>query len=214
MSESPQQQSTFEDLSVKVETPLHYYLGRFSGDPDAGVVVREAALIRHLILRGDPGNELFASGVEEVLSLSLPAEPGTWTTNADASLYWLGPNEWLIIVPRASELNVETRLRQMLHGHFSVVDISGAQTLVNLSGKDIDLVLKKASGYDFHPSNFEAGRCVQTTFAKASALVCKRADGSFDLVIRRSFADYVAKWLLDAGREFGCRIDRAPGGSA
>jgi len=50
---------------------------------------------------------------------------------------------------------------------------------------------------------------VQITFAKASAAVSNRSDGSYDLVIRRSFADYVAQWLLDAGGEFGCRIENS-----
>lgn len=49
-------------------------------------------------------------------------------------------------------------------------------------------------------------RCVQTNFAKATALVSSNADGSFDLTIRRSFADYIAQWLLDAGQEHGCVI--------
>jgi sarcosine oxidase gamma subunit len=38
-------------------------------------------------------------------------------------------------------------------------------------------------------------------------LVSNRTDGSFDLIIRRSFADYIALWMLDAGREFGLRIE-------
>jgi sarcosine oxidase subunit gamma len=36
--------------------------------------------------------------------------------------------------------------------------------------------------------------------------VSSNADGSFDLTIRRSFADYIAQWLLDAGKEHGCLI--------
>ena len=27
-------------------------------------------------------------------------------------------------------------------------------------------------------------------------------------IIRRSFSEYLAKWLLDAGREYGCRIEQ------
>ncbi len=26
-------------------------------------------------------------------------------------------------------------------------------------------------------------------------------------IIRHSFSEYLAKWLLDAGREYGCRIE-------
>ena len=72
-------------------------------------------------------------------------------------------------------------------------------------------IVKKSSIYDFDgwdTAKATSGRVVQTTFAKASAAVSNRSDGSYDLVIRRSFADYVAQWLLDAGGEFGCRIEQ------
>jgi heterotetrameric sarcosine oxidase gamma subunit len=115
-------------------------------------------------------------------------------------------------VSQLDAANLEASLRESLPGHIAVVDVSGGQTLVNLRGIRValDTVLKKSSVYDFAawadaPSG--SGRCVQTTFASASALFSNKPDGSYDLVIRRSFADYVAQWLLDAGREFGCRIE-------
>lgn len=194
--------------NVSVESPLHYFLGKQSGHGSAGVVIREAALKGHLNLRGNPDDESFAAGVESVLGVKLPTQPGRYETSGETSIYWLGPSEWLVIVVGGSEGEVEARLRQTLQGHISIVDVSGGQTLLNVSGEGVDTVLKKTSVYDFHPSHFGVGRCVQTTFAKATALVSKKNDGSFDLVIRRSFADYLAAWLLDAGAEFGCRIER------
>ena len=105
---------------------------------------------------------------------------------------------------------IEATLRKSLKGHISVVDVSGGQTCINLRGLAVETVLKKSSIYDFEgwdSAKATSGRVVQTTFAKASAVVSNRSDGSYDLVIRRSFADYVAQWLLDAGGEFGCRIE-------
>ena len=72
-------------------------------------------------------------------------------------------------------------------------------------------VLKKSTVYDFEAWDLAtpiSGCAAQTTFAKASALISNRSDGSYNLVIRRSFADYIALWLLDAGEEFGCRIEQ------
>ena len=107
---------------------------------------------------------------------------------------------------------IEVSLRQVLAGHIAIVDISGGQTMINLRGTDmaVQTVLQKSSVYDFAGwpgASGNAGRCAQTTFAKASAVVSNKSDGSFDLIIRRSFADYIARWLLDAGEEFGCRIE-------
>ena len=50
----------------------------------------------HLNLRGDPGNDQFIKAAEEVLGQELPVTPNT-TSVSDHQVYWLGPDEWLII---------------------------------------------------------------------------------------------------------------------
>ena len=163
---------------------------------DPGVVLRVPSPRGCLNLRGDPGEVAFR-GVE------LPVEPCTWHHAGETAVYWLGPDEWLIVVPAGTEADLERGLRDTLAGSFSIVDTSGANCFLNLSGPAAGRVLQKSSPYDFHPRNFPAGRCVQTVFAKASALVAGQADGSFDLVVRRSYADYVRLWIEDAAEEYG-----------
>ena len=187
------------ETEIAVETPLHYFRDRFCGLKDCGVLIRESALMGHLNLRGNADNPEFLRAVETVMAVPLPVKPCTCANSDQGDIYWLGPDEWLLIVVAARASEVESRLRQTLPGHVSLVDVSAGQTLVNLSGAAVGTLLKKSSHYDFHPANFGPGRCVQTNFAKAAALVSQREDGSFDLVIRRSFADYLARWLLDAG---------------
>jgi sarcosine oxidase subunit gamma len=133
----------------------------------------------------------------------------------------LGPGEWLLrlagVPAGASEEPVEgsdvpslaSQLRKSLGERCSLVDTSDGYTCLNLAGEGVGLLLQKSSGYDFHPANFGPGRCVQTTFAKSSALVSLADNGSCDLIIRRSFADYLASWLLDAGRDEGLQLTGA-----
>ena len=83
--------------------------------------------------------------------------------------------------------------------------MTGAQVQVELSGPDVGKVLQKSSPYDFHPRNFPPGRCAQTVFAKATALVAAREDGAFDIAFRRSYADYLKCWIADAAAEYGYR---------
>ena len=97
--------------------------------------------------------------------------------------------------------------RVRLDGRFSVADVTGAQVQVELSGTDVGRVLQKSSPYDFHPRNFPPGRCAQTVFAKTTALVAAKEDGAFDLVFRRSYADYLRRWIADAAAEYGYRLD-------
>ena len=173
--------------------------------------IREIPFQGLLNLRGKPNNSGFIAAVKKVLGCSLPIESNTVAVSGDYKIYWLGPDEWLL-VSKIDASVLEARLREAMSGHISIVDVSGGQTLVNLRGAPmaIDSVLKKSCIYDFSSwpnAGSGKGRCAQTTFAKASALVSNRSDGSFDLIIRRSFADYIALWMLDAGREFGFRIE-------
>lgn len=192
---------------VYSESPLHYFSGMHSGNQPPSIVIREATSLGHLIIRGDARSPEFTAGIHGVLGIELPVKPLTSSISRDACLYWLGPNEWLALVDRDVESQRENQLRQALTGHYSVTIVTGGQTLINISGTEVDSLLKKSSVYDFHPDNFQVNDCVQTTFAKATALFCRREDGSIDVVIRRSFADYLARWLLDAAEEFGCAIE-------
>ncbi len=197
-------------FEARRESVLQYALAEYVDKKsiDPGVIFREYAAKGHLNLRGNPDDEAFRVGVEATLKARLPTEPGYWSAAGNTSVYWLGPNEWLVLVAADREADVQRNLRQTLSGHFSIVNVSGGQTLLNLSGDAVEFVLKKSSSYDFHPLNFAQGRCVQTTFAKATALVARKKDGSFDLVIRRSFADYLCRWIANAAVEYGFSIEQ------
>jgi sarcosine oxidase subunit gamma len=67
-------------------------------------------------------------------------------------------------------------------------------------------VLKKSIPLDVHPSQFPVGKVAGTVFAKSTALVRRSGEDSWELVIRRSFADYIWLWLQDASREYGLVI--------
>jgi len=207
--------------SIVQESVLHYFHGAFnksavpgslfSDQTDCGLVIKEAPFSAHLNLRGDAADSEFCLAVAKVLNLTLPLVAGTYSRNGNTSIYWLGPSEWLIVQEGGDAAAIEKRLRESLKGHISIVDVSGGQTCINLRGVAVATVLKKSSIYDFEgwaAATPNSGRVAQTPFAKASAAISNRSDGSYDLVIRRSFADYLAQWLLDAGAEFGVRIEQ------
>ena len=53
------------------------------------------------------------------------------------------------------------------------------------------------------------GHCAQSHLAKAAITLHQTDDGpAFDLYTRRSFADYLWRWLEDAAREYGLAIVR------
>ena len=172
-----------------------------------GVVSRECPDRAFVNVRGDAGEVRFRNAAAQVAGVELPCEPGTWNHADHSCAYWLGPDEWLLVAERGDGLALEERLRDALDGRFSVADVTGAHVHLELSGPAAGKVLQKSSPYDFHPRNFPPGRCAQTVFAKATALVAAREDGAFDIVSRRSYADYLMRWLADAAAEYGYRGD-------
>lgn len=165
----------------------------------ADIVVGQPRRCGFLNLRGDLAGGLSAS-VAAAFGVELPATPGSYRRSDARAAYWLAPDEWLLAMPDGEQTAVEARLRDGLAGHFSIADVSGGLVCLGLAGGGARMVLQQASAYDFHPKAFGAGRCVQTTFAKATALVVADGDGGFELVVRGSYADYIRRWIENAIR--------------
>ena len=195
--------------SGRAESPLfHAGLDELArkGKSSVGVVLREKKLLGHLTLRGDAADADFAAGVHKALGLELPAAL-TLMAKGDTSLQWLGPDEWLLIVPSGEEFATEQKLRAALAGqHISVVNVSGGQTILELSGPKAREVLMKSSSYDVHPSHFPVGKAVGTVFAKSQLVIRRTGEHTWELLVRRSFADYFWLWLQDASAEYGLAI--------
>ena len=196
--------------AVKAESPLHHadlssLIGK--GRKNAGVILREKKFLGHLTIRGNGHDAAFASGVHKALGLELPVAL-TVVANGDTSLQWVGPDEWLLIVPGGQEFEVEQKLRAALEGqHIQVVNVSGGQSLLELRGANVREVLMKSTSYDVHPNNFPVGKAVGTVFAKSQLIIRRTAEDTWELVIRRSFADYWWLWLQDASAEYGLSIE-------
>ena len=180
-----------------------------SAGASAGVVISEKPYLGHLNLRGDSSDVAFTDAVGSAMGFDLPVEPNTVTGGGDRQALWLGPDEWLVVTPPDERGPVADGLDEALAGvHSSVTDISGGQTLINLTGEKAREVLAKGCSLDLHPRAFGEGRCAQTLISGANViLVWAVPEPSFDIIVRRSFADYLALWLHDASLEYGIVVE-------
>jgi sarcosine oxidase subunit gamma len=194
--------------SVTVASPLHHadFPGLAALEIEGGVILREAKLLGHLNLRGNANNLDFLNGVKSVLGLELPLAPCSSAQNSETTIMWLSPDEWLIIVAGGTEAAVEEKFRQALRGHFAVSDISGAQTILEISGKNCLQLLQKSIGYDLHLDSFPINKVIGTALAKSSAHIRRTGEHDFQLIIRRSFADYIWLWLQQSSKEYGLSV--------
>jgi len=198
------------DASIVGQSPLfHADLATIAkkGPNTGGVSFKEEALLGHITLRMNADNAEQMSVAEKVLGVALPTQPLTSVSQGDVVVRWISPDEWLITVPGLQAFDIETAFQQNMTGHYQVVNVSGGQTLVTLSGKHAKDVIKKSSPIDLHPSEFPVGKVVTSVFAKSSAVIRRSGEETFELVIRRSFSDYLWLWIQDASREYGLVVE-------
>ncbi len=166
--------------------------------------IEEKPFRGYLNLRGRADNTGFLAAVLKVLGCEPPTRANTVVDKGDCRIYWLGPDEWLIVTPAGQQGELRARLQQALAGVFSaVVDNSSGLTSVHITGDNAAALLTTDCPLDLHPSVFKPGQCAQTRLAKAGMTLSPLPDSNgFEVIIRRSFADYLLLWLQDAAVAF------------
>src|SRR5699024_3619134 len=116
---------------------------------------------------------------------------------------------WLILTEGDACRKWLEALREALADvHSGVVELSGGQTLIEIRGEHAADVLSKGTTLDLHPRHFGAGQCTRTLLAKTTAFIRVIEPGqAFEIVVRRSFADYLWQWLVDAAGEYNCTVE-------
>ena len=173
----------------------------FGAEP--GVSIVELLSVGYLVLRARAGQK---SVIEIALGCELPVEPLSCIVEGDLCIRWLSPTEWLITLPADDTASMEDKLRGGLGDEVAVCDNSGGYACIHLMGPMAELVIRKSTSYDIHPSNFPTNKVVATTFAQSQAILRRLGDAKFEMIFRRSFADYTWRWLLDAADEYGLEI--------
>ncbi len=169
-----------------------------------GVWANEIPLLGYISLRGNSLDPAFAEKVGAVMDVPLPVAPCSFATASGVKVLWISPDEWIIVCGRHRLGELLSGLRSALQGIRSqVADNSGGYTQVLLQGPNALDVLQHASVYDF--AALEQGRVIGTTFGKSS-VYAHRAGNGFCLLMRRSFADYIWRYLIRASAPYGLGI--------
>jgi sarcosine oxidase, subunit gamma len=191
---------------LKQESPLAQVLEAIPEPAtDTGLWLSECPPMGHINLRGDPADLDFAELVRRGTNILLPEVPNTSLSSTGVSALWLGPHEWLIVTSGGLESAVQSSLRETLaNRNHAVTDITSGNAVISLSGTRVRDVVAKGCSIDLYERFLGPASCAQTHIAKASVLIWRSDDSSrLNLIVRRSFAEYLALWLQDAGREYG-----------
>lgn len=189
--------------TLERNSPLQPWAAKFAQLPDS-VAIAEEPFVTMVELRVDPAGP-GATAAAGLLGVELPTTPSTYAKSADTTVIWLGPDEWLVTGTSLTGPELEARLRQILAAHGgAAVDVSGQRTTLRLRGSHSRDVLAKGCAIDLHPNAFGRGAAAQTTLGQTGVvLMAVGGDGTdYRILVRSSFARYLADWLLDAAEEY------------
>jgi sarcosine oxidase subunit gamma len=191
--------------------PLDAWAERFAALP-AGVRITAEPFVAmvdvrlaHEVVSGYAGHSAHNHSRPD---LGLPTTPSTWVARGDGQAIWLGPDEWLVTDAFRSPQDLESELRAAIGSGGAIVDVSAQRTTLRLRGEHVRDVLATGCAVDLHPRAFPAGSAAQTTLGLAGVVLLALDDGvdggetDYRLLVRSSFARYLAAWLLDAATEF------------
>lgn len=152
-------------------------------------------------IRGDAENADFLSAATSALGQDLPLRPNSTTRN-ERCIFWLGPDEWLVMTSADERQDVLAELESALSNlHAAVNDLSGGYVITKVRGDSVIDMLAKGCTLDL--SSMPVGDCAQTGIGKTGVLLSRDAESEFTIIVRRSFALYLSKWLAHSSRSHG-----------
>ncbi len=180
-----------------------------------GVTLVEMPVTGLLVLRTRTEHVALGAALKSTIALDIPevlsanmVDNVTSHSEFRPCIRWMAPDEWLLSCPLKDAFKIENSLREHVgDASIAIVNVSGGYTSLILNGTNAIDVLKKSTGYDVHPSNFMPGKVINTVFAKAQATIRCIDTDQYELITRRSFADYVWHWIQVAASEYGLNIE-------
>ncbi len=171
----------------------------------ATVAICELPGLHTIDLRVAPGTSM-QTAVTEALGMDLPEKPGQIlegpvSGGSEAYTLCLAPDWWLIVGFQEAEQKLAPLLLNN-DFHFSVVDVSGQRTTIELEGPKVREVLAHLWEQDIREKSFPIASVSQGLMAKAPVIVCHIAAFRYRVMVRSSFALHLWKALVDAAEEW------------
>ena len=166
--------------------------------------VRELPFLAQFDLRADPSDADLMTRLSQVIGARPPTEPNTAIVSDDGARHvlWLGPDEWLVVAEPGTGRSLEGAIREAIgDSRGAVVDVSANRTTLSVSGPRARDLLAFGCSLDLHERHFKPGMCAQTLLARANVIIVPvgpAVEPAFRVLVRPSFAAYLATWLTDA----------------
>ena len=170
-----------------------------SGTQETVTVVRLPRLGR-FVFRGRPEA---VEAVGGAYGVALPRQACRAALAGSRAALWLGPDEWLLLMPEDEAESCGAALTHALAGlPHSLVDISHRQVGLEVVGPQAAHALNAGCPLDLDGAVFPVGMCTRTLLGKAEIALWRTAERCFRIEVGQTFAAYVLSLLREVLREF------------
>ena len=143
-------------------------------------------------------NKDFFTKIGKILSIILPVEANTSTSNGNLDALWLSPDEWMICLNENIHDNLFNEISKSNLG--SVTDVSDQWISINIRGSKVFDLLSSSSPLDFREFKNKKNYVVQTILNHVDVTIHHKELNDINLFVRRSFSDHLMSWLNDNSR--------------
>ena len=143
-------------------------------------------------------NKDFFTKIGKILSIILPVEPNTSTSNGNLDALWLSPDEWMIYLNDNIFDNLYNEISKLNLG--SVTDVSDQWVCIKIKGSKVFDLLISGSPFDFREFKNNKNHVTQTLLNHIDVTIHHKELNEINLFVRRSFSEHLISWLKDSSR--------------
>jgi sarcosine oxidase subunit gamma len=160
------------------------------------LVLKAVNDIRKLRVQSRPDAGINPARFESLTGIVLPTGSRE-KTDHDRTIYWLAPNDWLLVNPTADADDIKSALRDSASGSTTIVtDVTDAWSIIDISCEGAIAKLAEGCSVEFHDEVFPSGRYALTRLQHLSVII-HRLDNTprFRILVDRSVARFLWDWL-------------------
>ncbi len=143
----------------------------------------------------------FFTKIGKILSIILPIEPNTSSSNQQYNTLWLSPDEWLVYFNGEDPQLFNNLFNEISKLNFgSVVDVSNQWICINIKGNKTFDLLSSGSPFNFEGFKKTKNSVTQTLVNHSDVIIHHIEINEINLFVRRSFSEDLWLWIKDSAR--------------
>lgn len=155
--------------------------------PDAGVLVVEVRNLRLVSLTARKARAAdIRHRVKSTLGIDLTDGP-CGSSGSEVIFLGTSPGAWLARIEGA-DAEFEAHLSTVVGTHGSLIDLSAAYGVLQLSGPQVRSALSRLVPLDLHPTAFPVSRCAATLVSHIPVVVWRPRFDTYEFLVPRSYA--------------------------